>query len=54
MAFQEMNAATIAGSSTNYNSRTKFKQEPVLAVGTRNGGTRKQPFKRENNNNKKK
>ena len=48
MAFQMMNAATVAGTSINYNSGVKIKQEPVMTVQTSNGGTRKQPFIREN------
>ena len=49
MAYQETNAAAAAGLNTNYNSGVKSKQKPNKAVRTSNGGSREQPFKRENN-----
>ena len=49
MAYQNTNAAAAAGSNTNYNSGVKIKQKLVKAVRTSNGGSRQQPFKRENN-----
>ena len=49
MAFYKTNAAAAAELNTNSNSGVKSKQKPVKAVRTSNGGSRKQPFKRENN-----
>ena len=49
MAFQKTNAAATGGSSSNYTSGVRIKQEPVMAV--RNlGGKTKTPNRRETNN----
>ena len=47
--FQKTNAAAVAESSTNYNLGVKIEQEPVMAVRTSIGSTRKKTFQRKNN-----
>ena len=54
MAFQKTNAAATGGSSNNYTSGVRIKQEPVMAVrnlsGTTKNQNRKESNKRQNNN----
>ena len=41
MAFQKTNAAATGGTSNNYNSGVRIKQEPVVAVRNAAGSTKK-------------
>ena len=54
MAFQNTNAAATGGSSSNYTSGVRIKQEPVMAVrnmsGTNKTPNRRESNKRQNNN----
>ena len=54
MAFQKTNAAATGGSSNNYTSGVRIKQEPVMAVrnlsGTTKNQNRKESNKKQNNN----
>ena len=52
MAFQKTNAAATVGTSNNYNSGVRIKQEPVMAVRNSTGNTKNQQYKREANNNR--
>ena len=54
IAFQKTNAAATGGSSNNYTSGVRMKQEPVMALrnlsGTTKNQNRKESNKRQNNN----
>ena len=47
LAFQKTNAALTVGTSNNYNSGVRIKQEPVMAVRNSTGNTKNQQKKRE-------
>ena len=49
MAFQKTNAAATGGTSNNYNSGVRIKQEPVMTVRNSSGTTKNQYNKRETN-----
>ena len=48
MAFQKTNAAATGGSSNNYTSGVRIKQEPVMAVQNWSGTTKNQNRKESN------
>ena len=52
MAFQKTNAAATVGTSSNYNSGMRIKQEPVMAVRNSTGNTKNQQYKRKRINDK--